>query len=158
MYCVFIVYSPGYADYVKNMITGAAQMDGGIHVEATTSSSSPTLTFPCSMRPVTTVPRPAIEKTSSMGIKKGLSKSRVGSGMFSSTAAMSSNTRSRPNYRPQFFFRTCDITGNIMLQSGTEMVMPGDNATLDCELIAPVAIEAGLRFNMREGGCRALPS
>jgi elongation factor Tu len=56
------------------------------------------------------------------------------------------------NYRPQFFFRTCDITGNIMLQAGTEMVMPGDNATLDCELIAPVAIEAGLRFNMREGG------
>ena len=39
-----------------------------------------------------------------------------------------------------------------MLQAGTEMVMPGDNATLDCELIAPVAIEAGLRFNMREGG------
>eukprot|EP00978_Attheya_sp_CCMP212_P009086 scaffold21380_cov38-Attheya_sp.AAC.4 len=56
------------------------------------------------------------------------------------------------NYRPQFFFRTCDITGNITLQAGTEMVMPGDNATLDCELIAPVAIEAGLRFNMREGG------
>ncbi len=56
------------------------------------------------------------------------------------------------NYRPQFFFRTADITGSLSLQEGTEMVMPGDNATLDIELIAPIAIEEGLRFNMREGG------
>lgn len=56
------------------------------------------------------------------------------------------------NYRPQFFFRTADITGDMQLQEGTEMVMPGDNATLNVELIAPIPIEAGLRFNMREGG------
>ncbi|GMI19155.1 hypothetical protein TeGR_g1340 [Tetraparma gracilis] len=55
-------------------------------------------------------------------------------------------------YRPQLFFRTADITGNLELQEGTEMVMPGDNATINVELIAPVAIEEGLRFNMREGG------
>lgn len=56
------------------------------------------------------------------------------------------------NYRPQFFMRTADITGDIKLQEGTEMIMPGDNATVDVELIAPIPIEVGLRFNMREGG------
>jgi len=56
------------------------------------------------------------------------------------------------NYRPQFFFRTADITGNLKLKEGTEMVVPGDNATLDVELITPVAMEPGLRFNIREGG------
>lgn len=56
------------------------------------------------------------------------------------------------NYRPQFFFRTADITGNMKLPEGTEMVLPGDNATLTVELIAPIPIEPGLRFNMREGG------
>jgi elongation factor Tu len=56
------------------------------------------------------------------------------------------------NYRPQFFFRTADITGDLKLKEGTEMVMPGDNVTLDIELITPIAIEPGLRFNMREGG------
>mmetsp|Transcript_10306 Transcript_10306/g.18521 ORF Transcript_10306/g.18521 Transcript_10306/m.18521 type:complete len:436 (-) Transcript_10306:172-1479(-) len=56
------------------------------------------------------------------------------------------------NYRPQFFLRTADVTGDLKLQEGTEMVMPGDNATLDVELITNVPVEAGLRFNMREGG------
>lgn len=56
------------------------------------------------------------------------------------------------NYRPQFFLRTADITGDLKLKEGTEMVMPGDNATLDVELITPVPIETGLRFTMREGG------
>ena len=56
------------------------------------------------------------------------------------------------NYRPQFFFRTADITGSLILKEGTEMVMPGDNSTIDVELIAPLALEPGLRFNMREGG------
>mmetsp|Transcript_5415 Transcript_5415/g.8866 ORF Transcript_5415/g.8866 Transcript_5415/m.8866 type:complete len:433 (-) Transcript_5415:106-1404(-) len=55
-------------------------------------------------------------------------------------------------YRPQFFFRTADITGDVKLREGTEMVMPGDNATVDIELITDVALEPGLRFNMREGG------
>jgi len=56
------------------------------------------------------------------------------------------------NYRPQFFMRTADITGDLKLREGTEMVMPGDNVTLDVELIAPIPLEAGVRFNMREGG------
>jgi len=56
------------------------------------------------------------------------------------------------NYRPQFFMRTADITGDVKLKEGTEMVMPGDNVTVDVELIAPIPIETGLRFNMREGG------
>lgn len=56
------------------------------------------------------------------------------------------------NYRPQFFMRTADITGDVKLKEGTEMVMPGDNVTVDVELIAPIPIEIGLRFNMREGG------
>lgn len=56
------------------------------------------------------------------------------------------------NYRPQFFLRTADVTGSLQLKEGTEMVMPGDNTTVDVELISPVAIEPGVRFNMREGG------
>jgi len=56
------------------------------------------------------------------------------------------------NYRPQFFLRTADITGDVKLKEGTEMIMPGDNATVDVELITPIPIEPGLRFNMREGG------
>ena len=56
------------------------------------------------------------------------------------------------NYRPQFFFRTTDITGAIELPSGTEMVMPGDNTEMTVDLIAPIAMEEGLRFAIREGG------
>jgi elongation factor Tu len=55
-------------------------------------------------------------------------------------------------YRPQFYFRTTDVTGSIALPSGTEMVMPGDNIQMDVALIAPIAIEEGLRFAIREGG------
>ena len=55
-------------------------------------------------------------------------------------------------YRPQFFFRTTDVTGNIELEEGVEMVMPGDNAKFKIELITPIAIEEGLRFAIREGG------
>ncbi len=56
------------------------------------------------------------------------------------------------NYRPQFYFRTTDVTGVITLPAGTEMCMPGDNVTMDVELITPIAIEKGLRFAIREGG------
>ena len=56
------------------------------------------------------------------------------------------------NYRPQFYFRTTDVTGVITLPAGTEMVMPGDNVTMDIELITPIAIEKGLKFAIREGG------
>ncbi|GAC1442929.1 MAG: elongation factor Tu [Vulcanimicrobiaceae bacterium] len=56
------------------------------------------------------------------------------------------------NYRPQFYFRTTDVTGTIKLPEGVEMVMPGDNITMDVELITPIACEEGLRFAIREGG------
>ncbi|SHM68949.1 translation elongation factor TU, partial [Caldanaerovirga acetigignens] len=55
-------------------------------------------------------------------------------------------------YRPQFYFRTTDVTGVIKLPEGTEMVMPGDNIVMEIELIAPIAMEEGLRFAIREGG------
>jgi elongation factor Tu len=56
------------------------------------------------------------------------------------------------NYRPQFYFRTTDVTGEVVLPEGTEMVMPGDNVKLGVKLIAPIAMEQGLRFSIREGG------
>ncbi|MDD2654945.1 MAG: elongation factor Tu, partial [Candidatus Omnitrophica bacterium] len=55
-------------------------------------------------------------------------------------------------YRPQFYFRTTDVTGTVKLPQGVEMVMPGDNVEFECELIIPVAMEKELRFAIREGG------
>ena len=56
------------------------------------------------------------------------------------------------NYRPQFYFRTTDVTGQVELPEGTEMVMPGDNAAMKVELISAIAMDEGLRFAIREGG------
>lgn len=56
------------------------------------------------------------------------------------------------NYRPQFYFRTTDVTGSITLLGGQDMVMPGDNVRVGVKLIAPIAMEEGLRFAIREGG------
>src|SRR4029078_4267889 len=56
------------------------------------------------------------------------------------------------NYRPQFYFRTTDVTGSVKLPEGTEMVMPGDNTTMTVELGKPIAMDEGLRFAIREGG------
>jgi elongation factor Tu len=56
------------------------------------------------------------------------------------------------NYRPQFYFRTTDVTGVVQLPEGTEMVMPGDNIQMEVELIVPIAMEESLRFAIREGG------
>jgi elongation factor Tu len=55
-------------------------------------------------------------------------------------------------YRPQFYFRTTDVTGSVVLQEGTEMVMPGDNTQMTVELLTPIAMDEGLRFAIREGG------
>jgi len=57
-----------------------------------------------------------------------------------------------PGYRPQFYFRTTDVTGSVVLPEGREMVMPGDNVTMDVELMSPIAMEQELRFAIREGG------
>jgi elongation factor Tu len=56
------------------------------------------------------------------------------------------------NYRPQFYFRTTDVTGIVQLPEGVEMVMPGDNIEMSVELISPIAIEEGTKFSIREGG------
>ncbi|TVR31853.1 MAG: elongation factor Tu, partial [Nitriliruptor sp.] len=56
------------------------------------------------------------------------------------------------NYRPQFYFRTTDVTGSVTLPDGVEMVMPGDNTEMNVELIAPIAMDEGLKFAIREGG------
>ena len=56
------------------------------------------------------------------------------------------------NYRPQFYFRTTDVTGSVKLPEGTEMVMPGDNMSMEVELLVPIAMDEGLRFAIREGG------
>ena len=56
------------------------------------------------------------------------------------------------NYRPQFYFRTTDVTGTVALPQGVEMVMPGDNVSVEVKVIAPVAMESGQRFAIREGG------
>ena len=56
------------------------------------------------------------------------------------------------NYRPQFYFRTTDVTGTVHLPEGVDMVMPGDNVEMTVELIAPIAVEQGTTFSIREGG------
>ena len=56
------------------------------------------------------------------------------------------------NYRPQFYFRTTDVTGSVKLPEGTEMVMPGDNVSMEVTLMVPIAMDEGLRFAIREGG------
>ena len=65
---------------------------------------------------------------------------------------MGGTRRSSPTTRPQFYFRTTDVTGKVGLPAGTEMVMPGDNLTFEVELISPIAMEEDLRFAIREGG------
>ena len=62
------------------------------------------------------------------------------------------HTPFRNKYRPQFYFRTTDVTGEITLPDGMEMVMPGDHVTIDVKLIADIAMDKGLRFAIREGG------
>ena len=58
----------------------------------------------------------------------------------------------KSNYRPQFYFRTTDVTGEVTLKEGTDMVMPGDNVEFNVKLISPIAMDSGLRFAIREGG------
>ncbi|MEE7502304.1 GTP-binding protein [Methylobacterium mesophilicum] len=113
---------PGHADYVKNMITGAAQMD----VER-----GQVVCKPGSVKPHSKFKAEAYILTKEEGGR---------------------HTPFFTNYRPQFYFRTTDVTGICTLPEGTEMVMPGDNVTMDVALIVPVAMEEKLRFAIREGG------
>ena len=238
---------PGHADYVKNMITGAAQMDGGILVVSATDGPMPqTDNIPviqgsatCALNDTNPeigreavlklmaavdefIPQPArpldkpflmpIEDVFSISGRGTVVTGRVETGVvkvgeeveivglkdtkktvvtgvemfrklldvgreevergqvlckpgsitphteFTSEVYVLSKDeggRHTPffaNYRPQFYFRTTDVTGEVVLPAGTEMVMPGDNVQLGVKLIAPIAMEQGLRFSIREGG------
>ena len=167
----------------------------------TISTVSPVLMMPCSTRPVATVPRPVIEKTSSTGIKATTTTVVTGVEMFKKIldqgqagdnvgcllrgtkreeiergqvlckpGTITPHTKFKAEvyilkkeeggrhtpfftgYRPQFYFRTTDVTGVANLPAGTEMVMPGDNVQMEIELIQPIAMDQGLRFAIREGG------
>src|SRR5918997_1373653 len=210
---------PGHADYVKNMITGAAQMDGAILVVAATDGPTPArdIEKPFLM-PVEdiftiqgrgTVATGRIERgvvkineqVEIIGIRptrqtvvtgvemfkklldsgvagdnvglllRGVERRDIERGqVIAKPGSITPHTRVRAEayvltkeeggrhtpffngYRPQFYFRTTDVTGVAKLAEGAEMVMPGDNTSLTIDLIAPIAMEKGLRFAIREGG------
>src|SRR5438045_419965 len=203
---------PGHADYVKNMITGAAQMDGAILVVAATDGPMPQTrehillarqvgvpalvvfmnkvdlvddaelldlvemevrelmtyyNFPGDSMPVSR----GAALAALNGEAKGIEKEQICRGMvickpgtvtphakFKAEVYVLSKEeggRHTPffnKYRPQFYFRTTDVTGEVKLAAGIEMVMPGDNVTIEVELINKIAMEKGLRFAIREGG------
>src|SRR5438132_971137 len=207
---------PGHADYIKNMITGAAQMDGAILVVA--AAEGPVAVDKPFLMPIEdifsisgrgTVVTGRIErgivkvgeemeivgfkptfKTVITGVEmfkklldegqagdnvglllRGTKKEEVERGqVVAKTGSITPHTKMKAEvyvltkeeggrhtpffkgYRPQFYFRTTDVTGTAELPEGVEMVMPGDNVNLNIELITPVALEKGLRFAIREGG------
>src|SRR5438094_498271 len=189
---------PGHADYIKNMITGAAQMDGAILVVAATDGPMRQtrehvllarqvkvgeeveivgLRTDAFKRVVTGVEM--FKKLLDEGqagdnigvLLRGTEKDDVERGMvLSKPGSITPHTKFKAEtyiltkeeggrhtpffkgYRPQFYFRTTDVTGVATLPAGTEMVMPGDNVALEIELITPIAMEKGLRFAIREGG------
>src|SRR5437879_3752458 len=208
---------PGHADYIKNMITGAAQMDGAIVVVAATDGPMPQTRehillarqvgvpyIVVAMNKVDMVDDPelldlvelevvgfrATRKTVVTGVemfKKLLDEGRAGDNVglllrgvekdmvergqvIAKPGSITPHTKFKgevyvlskeeggrhtpffKGYRPQFYFRTTDVTGVAEMPEGTEMVMPGDNVQLVVELITPVAMDKGLRFAIREGG------
>ena len=210
---------PGHADYIKNMITGAAQMDGAILVVAATDGPMPPRNIDkpfimpiediFSIQGRGTVVTGRIEngickvgeemeivgfgetrKTVVTGVemfKKLLDEGRAGDNVglllrgiektdvergqvIAKPGSIKPHTKFKGEvyvlskeeggrhtpffngYRPQFYFRTTDVTGTAELAQGAEMVMPGDNTSLTINLIAPIAMEKGLRFAIREGG------
>src|SRR5437870_3808413 len=210
---------PGHADYIKNMITGAAQMDGAILVVAATDGPVPPRAidkpflmpiediFSISGRGTVVTGRiergivKVGEEMEIVGFKptfntvitgvemfkklldegqagdnvglllRGTKKEEVERGqVVAKTGSITPHTKFKAEiyvltkeeggrhtpffkgYRPQFYFRTTDVTGSAELPEGVEMVMPGDNVSLAIELITPVALEKGLRFAIREGG------
>ena len=120
----------------------------------TISSSSPVLTTPCSTRPVATVPLPDIERGQVLAKPASVTPHTK----FEAQAYVlkkEEGGRHTPfftKYRPQFYFRTTDVTGEVTLPSGTEMIMPGDDAKFNVKLITPIAMNEKLNFAIREGG------
>src|SRR5437899_1927792 len=185
---------PGHADYIKNMITGAAQMDGAILVVAATDGPMPQTREHILLARQVGVPyivgfKPTF-KTVITGVEmfkklldegqagdnvglllRGTKKEEVERGqVVAKSGSITPHTKFKAEvyvltkeeggrhtpffkgYRPQFYFRTTDVTGSAELPEGVEMVMPGDNVSLAIELITVVALEKGLRFAIREGG------
>src|SRR5258708_898020 len=180
---------PGHADYVKNMITGAAQMDGAILVVSAADGPMPQTRehillarqvgvpyIVAFLNKVDVVDDPELLDLGVAGdnvgcLLRGVDKEAVERGQvlckpgsvkphkkFKAEAYILTKDeggRHTPffnNYRPQFYFRTTDVTGQCTLPEGTEMIMPGDNAAMDVELITPIAMEEKQRFAIREGG------
>src|SRR5207245_1678270 len=208
---------PGHADYIKNMITGAAQMDGAILVVAATDGPMPqtrehillarqvgvpaivVFLNKCDMvddaellelGEVEIVGFRATQKKVVTGVEmfrklldEGLAGDNVGlllrgtekddverGQVVCKPGSITPHTKFKAEayvltkeeggrhtpffsgYRPQFYFRTTDVTGDMKLPAGVEMVMPGDNVSCEVTLITPVALEKGLRFAIREGG------
>src|SRR5947199_292826 len=206
---------PGHADYVKNMITGAAQMDGAILVVSAADGPMPQTrehillarqvgvpALVVFMNKVDMVDDPelldlvelvgirATAKSVVTGVEmfrklldqgqagdnvgcllRGIDKDDVERGqVLCKPGSVKPHTKFKAeayiltkeeggrhtpfftNYRPQFYFRTTDVTGMVHLPEGTEMVMPGDNITMEVHLIVPIALEEKLRFAIREGG------
>src|SRR5438034_253477 len=208
---------PGHADYIKNMITGAAQMDGAILVVAATDGPMPQTREHILLARQVGVPAivvflnkcdmvedaellelvelevvgfRATQKKVVTGVEmfrklldEGLAGDNVGlllrgtekedverGQVVCKPGSITPHTKFKAEayvltkeeggrhtpffsgYRPQFYFRTTDVTGDMKLPSGVEMVMPGDNVSCEVTLITPVALEKGLRFAIREGG------
>src|SRR5437588_731656 len=194
---------PGHADYVKNMITGAAQMDGAILVVSAADGPMPQTREHILLARQVGVPSIVVflNKVDMVGIRpttktvatdiemfrklldearagdnvgillRGVKKEDVERGQviakpgsitphkkFKAEVYVLSKEeggRHTPfftNYRPQFYFRTTDVTGTVKLPEGVEMVMPGDNISIEVELITPIEMEKTIRFAIREGG------
>src|SRR5437764_831716 len=162
---------PGHADYVKNMITGAAQMDGAILVVSAVDGPMPQTREHILLARQVNVPAIVVflNKCDLVDdpelldlVELGMVRAKPGSikphTQFESEVYVLTKEeggRHTPffkGYRPQFYFRTTDVTGNVELPSGVEMVMPGDNTKMVIELITPIAMEEELRFAIREGG------
>src|SRR5438132_773825 len=189
---------PGHADYIKNMITGAAQMDGAILVVAANDGPMPQtrehvllarqVNVPflvVFMNKVDMVDDPEILDLVELEVRELLKKyqfpgddvpvirgsalqanekpedAKAAEPIWKLMEAVDSYIPTPPRpvdkpyfngYRPQFYFRTTDVTGVCTLPQGVEMVMPGDNVTMSIELIMPIAMEKELRFAIREGG------
>src|SRR5437899_541824 len=180
---------PGHQDYVKNMITGAAQMDGAILVVGADDGPMPqtrehillarqvnvpyVVVF---LNKVDMVDDPEILEQGQAGdnvgcLLRGTKREDIERGqVLCKPGSITPHTRFKSEvyclkkeeggrhtpffsgYRPQFYFRTTDVTGVANLPEGTEMVMPGDNVQMTIEMIQPIAMDQGLRFAIREGG------
>src|SRR5438874_826626 len=191
---------PGHADYIKNMITGAAQMDGAILVVSAADGPMPQTRehillarqvgvpyIVVYLNKADTVDDKELLELVEVEVRELLDEGQAGDNIgvllrgtkreevergqvLSKPGSITPHTKFEcevyvlskeeggrhtpffPGYRPQFYFRTTDVTGSCELPKGTEMVMPGDNVKMVVSLIAPIAMEQGLRFAIREGG------